>query len=480
MSSPQVTAIILVVLSLIYFFYLGLRNRSISNTERGFFRADGTINATGLGDTIAAAGISNAAVAVAYITLPPQYGFWLLLAVVANLSSLFITKFVIKKAKIKIESITTIGRLVYERSSSDKLFRLCELITSAGFLAALLVEFIIGSYLFAIVMPGIPMAPYVGFFAMTVIVLAYISIGGINAAIGSDSWQLRLIFLGAISLLITAISLFSAPDGTYAQTLEYVPTGNSGFVDFTGWVIVTIILSCFAPIGQLSNWQRLSATKESDRVPGINRGLRLMALLYLLFFISGHMVYVNGIATSGWGEIFHLQEAMGGVFSQVFYPLLFTGLVATIISTADTNALAIIYSWFSRLLGASEEIVVLDRKRLYRHAIIVFVLLFLGFFIYDTIGRSNTFLLLIFLFFGIHVLLAPLVYVAIATNRKIEADTVFWGLTLSFISILLIGLVALIFDKLGVVFWGNIVGFVGAVVTVCVGTKEVDNVSTSS
>lgn len=460
MTSPGIISVTIVVFCFLYFLYLGVRNRRFSNTNVGYFRANGAINAKGLGDTIAAAGLSNAAVALAYVTLAPVYGLLMFLAICANVASIFLTRYVVVVSKIEIGEITTIGNLARERVNSKRLAILCEAITSLGFLSALLVEMIIGAVLFQAAFPDLPFAEYLGFLIVSLVVLSYIAMGGLATTIGSDSWQLRLILVGALSLLVTSVTVLDAPAEITRSIGSSAVFGAAKFYDVIGWLTVTFILSFFAPIGQLSNWQRLSSTKKVDRRAGLNRGIVLMFILYLIFFSAGQLFYFSGFTVQGWGDVFRQMEDFGGLFSQVLFPMLFVGLVAAVISTADTNALAIVFSLFSNRVKTRAESEPLDRRLVLQCVSGIFAVLLLFFLAYQWLEDSNTLLAVIFVFFGLHVLLAPLVYCLLTRSGGFREPIFFYGIAVALLVVLLFGAIAVVTNTLPFTYLGNTLGFV--------------------
>lgn len=466
MKDEVLVALLLTLVSLTYFLFLGLRAIPRTKTRKGFFKAGKSISSTELSNTIAAAGLSNAAVAIAYLQLTPSFGIFLLIALAANLLTQVAMIYLIRHAKVDIGKITTVGNMVYEFTGSENISRWVEVITYVGFFAALLVEVIIGSSLFSFVLTGVPYADFLGVIVVTAIVLGYIVTGGLTATIESDSWQLRLIFLGGFALAATSLALLSNQSSYAAVSTEFSIYGAAPGSLLLWWALITVVLSVLAPIGQVSAWQRLSATRPDQRIKGVVRSIFLLAVLYSIFFTAGLAFAYKGVAVQDWGAVFLVMENLGGVFFQVLFPLLFVGLVAAMISTADTNTLAIIYSLRAKD-NRSEEDLGVGRKKIIKMSIVIFGIVIASFFVFKETAESNTLLSIIFLFFGLHVLLAPLV-ISIVLGRNIlrSESALLYGLIVGLSFLLIFGVVAMRTNELVYTFIGDFFGFL----IVCIGT----------
>ena len=320
-------------------------------------------------------------------------------------------------AREDLSTFSTIGNLMGTRLSSLRLARLCEFITIGGFSAFLLVEMIIGAQIFSSAFPEFVGAEYAGFIVMAAVVLAYIWIGGYLATVESDSWQFRLAITGGVALLMVSIVVLyssfggverSSATGLPSQSFQY--WGQIPALNLVVWIVYVSALNLFYPLGQLGQWQRTASSISEERSSGLLRGVILQGAFWGLFLTCALMFSMSGISVGTWGDVFAEAVTLGGFMQQVVYPLLFAGLVAAVISTADSSAMAILFSVFSgrafKGINYKDEwsIVKTQKSKILS---VLFAVLFVFFVIYQEFGLQGTLINLIFSLFGLFLILAP-------------------------------------------------------------------------
>lgn len=464
MNSGTTLAIVLTTLSLSYFLYIGVRSAPQARSLVGFFLANRTLTDRALGHTVAAAGLSNAAVGLAYLLIFPSFGFWTLIALAANALGqiLFIrlVATVMERHSYDLADFTTVGNLLLKATSSRRLSWLADAVTITAFTAALLAEFVIGAQLFSAAMPGVPFSEYIGFAIVAAIVISYIVTGGFVATVESDSWQLRLIVAACLSLVLLGIAFLAFPQSPPTEAPSFVPGGAAPNLTIALWAVNTVFLSLLFPIGQLTSWQRVAATKPGARIKGLWRGFWLLLFFYSAFSFTGYVFARQGRPVSSWADVFQVMLDYGGIFHQFLYPVLFVGLVAAMISTADSNAVAVIYSRFSTAVGDHKEVTwSFVQRKIYIACVVLFAFLLAFFVIYKEFGNPQWFLQIIFALFGFYLLLVPLVASVVLGRSRVRSErALFYGLLTGALILLAIGLPGFFSNSLSFILAGNLAG----------------------
>lgn len=457
LPDANIAAIILSGVALIYFLQLGFRAASRSGGFLGFFLAGRTLTRSALSDTTAAAGLSNATVAIAYLLIFPSFGLWTLIAFAANLLGQILFIYLVKNSSWSLDNVTTLGELAFDLSGSARLRSLLDWVTFASFLAALVVELIIGAQLFVYISAGTIGGQYIGFVVVSAIVLLYIAAGGLTATVRSDSWQFRLIVAAAISLVILSITILLDRPSIEGVRAEFYWGGAAPPATIFLWALNTVLLSVLSPIGQLSAWQRTSATRPEDRVPGLKVGLAKLAALWAAFALAGFAFAYSGIPVGVWDDVFAVMRSYSGLFEQALFPVLFTGLLAAMISTADSNALATVFSRMSGKIRSDKEI---GRFHTVLWLVVVFGISFALFYVFNRFGQPQSFLSLIFSLFGLYLIMVPIVWSALRGKTTVRSEPIlFWSHLLGAVILLVFAIPGFLSGMLALTLAANLAGF---------------------
>ena len=466
MSSANILAASLTGLSLTYFLFLGLRSSRRIKSLTSYFLADRNLDESSLSNTIAASGLSNGTVALAYLQIFPSFGYWTFIAFAANFAGhiLFISLInkVTKTKSFDIGQFTTVGDLVFGSTESNRLSNLVDSITFISFLAALLVELVIGAQLFVALLPDLPFAEYIGFLVTSSIIVLYIVTGGFIATVESDSWQMRIILSSSICFVIFLLVFFFYTDSSkfIESSFSFDGGGLAPNTTIILWAINTIFLSVLFPIGQLTSWQRIASTQEDKRIKGLWKGLRNLTWLWLTFAFAGFVFAYKGIAVGEWGVVFSAMEKYGGIHYEFFYPILFAGLVAAVISTADSNAVAVIFSRFSGTLKNNEVDWQKAKKKIRNICYFISIVLVVFFIAYTELGQKNTLLNLIFALFGLYLLLVPIVSsIVLGRNEPKSEKLIYFTLLIGVLVLAAFCIPGMLTGNLSYVLSGNLIGF---------------------
>ena len=246
---------------------------------------------------------------------------------------------IIQKFRIKLGQYSTIGTYIRSKSSYKPLHYVSDWIIAVFLFSTVLVEIVIGSGILASMMPDAPGGQLFFIILLSVLVLAYVIVGGFRAVILSDAVQLYLTIFAVIALLIFSVYYLLKPQG--AGTYLYTPAVN--VYSFLAFIISVIVVQIFGPLCQLQNWQRITGSPDQEMaLRGHRQGAMLGASLWALMIICALILFVKLEGTVSFAAIFSKMKT-GDIFSAyALYPLLFVGFVATMISTAD-SAMAALY-----------------------------------------------------------------------------------------------------------------------------------------
>jgi SSS family solute:Na+ symporter len=169
----------------------------------------------------------------------------------------------------------------------------------------------------------------VGFFVIT----TYVFFGGFRAVIGTDKIQLSVVLLGLVLLFL--FSLDNA--GGIQKILENTPSGHwnplgrSSLLDF---FLIVLSIAPFYMIQQ-AHWQRIFASKDIGVAKkGFTIGIILITCIYALSFSIG--IIARNFLPLDLHPDMVFPEAIATVFPSVVGGILLIGLLAAIMSSADT------------------------------------------------------------------------------------------------------------------------------------------------
>ena len=476
METPQLYAAVAAAFSLLVFFYLGYRASHTLYTDEDYYLAGRSVNSTGLSNSLTASTISLSTGLFIYFVLFPLYGIWIIGGMISYLIGLLIFYFIATHTSVDLNNFSTLGIFVVKSTGSRRLGNFTSFVNILSFFTVLLVEFVVGVKIFSAIFPTLPYSDLVGFAVIASVVFAYVGLGGFKAIVTSDSWQFRLLAVGTAALVISTIALYAkqgVDPAHYAGDLSQ----NQKLV----YLAFAIVMNITMPVAQLPSWQRLAATSSDQRRKGYLVGIGKSFALWFSFLGVAFLVHNSGVAVATWSDLFNPLIQLGSIYAQLLFPLLFVGLVAALLSTADSAAIAVVYSIIF-VLHPEEDMrqprLTRNKRRSMVILIAMFVLVAGLFFLYRefTAQTERTFMSLVFYLFGQLVVITPLI-VSLAIGRSTfrSERATFYGVLIGWLVLSGGAFNDMITDTTQWTFIGTIVGFMIASIFTLYGLKRTDN-----
>ncbi len=276
------------------------------------------------------------------VTLGGDHSWMLFLIPVCLYCGNFLFVHMVRRLSIPLGTHLTIGGFVRDNSTCKPLHYVLDWVVVVFAFSAVLVELVIGSGILATMVPRLPHAQLTIFMSISVVVLVYVIIGGIRAVIDTDAWQFWLATASALLLVVYAF-VFVSPDPGMTQFVYPPRVTVSGLAAF---ILSVLTVQFLGPLCKLHNWHRLAtARNREDALRGQHNGALLGAILWTLMVIAALALNARTAGQITFGGIFDHMKSHGFVGEYLFYPSVFVGLVAAMISTAD-SAMAALFSFF--------------------------------------------------------------------------------------------------------------------------------------
>lgn len=349
LSSPDQFVLVCVVVMMVFFFIRGIISRLISSLADkrqaydDYLFAAKELSKRDIRESTAATYSAFATVFFWFIALGGIYG-WLLLLIPIFLyigNHFFVNQ--VKKQGLQLGKFSTISSFIRSNSTYKLLHYHADWIVVVFIFSALFVEIVIGSGILATMIPNAPGGQLFFIILISVLVIAYVTVGGFRVVILSDTLQLYVTFAGVIALII--FSFFYMKPPTNEVNLLYFPAIS--FSSFLAFIVSVISVQMLGPICQLQNWQRISSSQnQEDALKAHKQGALIGAILWSLMIVSALVLYAKfeGVAVN-FESIFSTMKSSGIFASYALLPILFIGFIAAMISTAD-SAMAALYLFF--------------------------------------------------------------------------------------------------------------------------------------
>jgi SSS family solute:Na+ symporter len=170
-----------------------------------------------------------------------------------------------------------------------------------------------------------------------VVISIYVFFGGFHAVIGTDKVQLLVVLLGLVLLFAFSLNYAGGIETVLNNTPgeHWNPLGKSSLIDF---LFLTLSIAPFYLIQQ-SHWQRIFASKDIKVVrKGFTIGVLLATCIFFGSFFIG--IIARTYLPGGLHPDMVFAEALSTVFPVAIAGLLLIGLMAAIMSSADTFILS--------------------------------------------------------------------------------------------------------------------------------------------
>ena len=426
-------AIGLGTLTIILFILHALMSSNEGKTSKDFFFAGSSLNSDRIAANLSATSSSLGTALMFLLFQTPVYGYLIFLIIVMFLFGQFVfLKVASKIGRVDSTKFGSVYRLVLNGTNSTAISRAANIINVLTYGALLLVEITIGASIFTFFAPSIPHATLVGVIFISAGVVLYVLIGGFEIVTFSDKWQFWFLFT-AVSLTFLFLSFVTISNNNLNLFDAFQVFSN--FPEGSFWVISTfianvLIVNTLLPICQSASWQRFSsAASNSDFIKGYTDAfIKQLIWAWVLFAVVSAIFYkLNGSSVSGISDLFSFvskQSILGGWF---VFPILFAGLVAAIVSTADSLMVALmlgIDDFYSHRTSESNNEILLDetlkRPRYILWGILSVVAIILSYTLFNSVAPNTKGIIigLMFTAVGQTILLFPIIFYSVTFGAK--------------------------------------------------------------
>jgi len=425
METYDILALSLGGFVLIVFFIIAIRHESLKLGLNHFLFGLKDLKSNSFSATLIASGTSLATVVFFFLTTGKMYGLWLIIAPISYSFGLLLLKRIFEKIsnEIPYDQLGTISQFLEYRTGSKLLGLLADLCSVLGFIAILLIEVIIGVQIFNYFVE-VENIQLFAFISIMVIISVYVLHGGYRAVIESDQWQYRLMVAGIYILFFYVLYIILIKPENIIYSFGNRLLGETKFPALGVFLLNVLFVNIFTPTSQLSTWQRFAASSsKEDALKGLNSGLLKILLLWLALTFSGIVFSSISNNISSTKDIFTIITNIDIAGKYIVFPLLFSGMLAALLSTADTGLITIIYSIshsnFTPINTQNK-----NQKFIISSVIIIGAIVTL---IYILIRKSVgvDLLSIIFTLFGQLCILGPPIFLSILTSRKINTFGVY-------------------------------------------------------
>lgn len=351
MSTPDILALGLTFLTLFIYFVIGARRKSEVKTLDDFFFYGRSLDRPGYTKTFVATSISLATVLFFFLDYGGIFGMALILSPLSYSIGAWIFLRILPKLRNSgfLKSGTTLHNFLGNAFDHSAMRYSSAAISILGYLGIFVVELYVGVEVFKLFSTTSQWTAIVAIFLM-LLILIYTYLGGYKAVIDTDRVQLFLIGTGTVLGLFTL--LFLSQTSTPVHPLNFLPLPFP-FLPVS-FIIVILVGNIPFQILRMSHWQRAAAVADIEKIKqGLGRGILQNFGWWFLFLLMGVLLYHiadftdPATKTTRLGAIVFLDllRQSNALYSYFVYPILFTGFIAALMSTADTIFAAILTSY---------------------------------------------------------------------------------------------------------------------------------------
>ncbi|WP_209347929.1 hypothetical protein [Pontixanthobacter sp. CEM42] len=421
-------ALSLTAISLAFFFYLGQRNRILSEGSDDFWFGGREISQKAHFFTWLASAVAFSSAIVYYMQVTSIWGYWVYFgSILTYIIGLLAAVFIVSRYDFKLSEFETTGRMVETRSGNRYAGIIVDGMNALSLLALVYIEIGLGVKIFSFLFSESNLLfELFCFSALISIPYFYIKLGGFRAIVSSDIWQGVLIVLGLAFLLVFFLS--GGITGSTVSAKDFWPQPSVGFDKILPYLMFALVVNFFTSIPQVSVWQRFAASANTaNKYRTALLAIIVVGLVFALYIgLAG--AYINaGKPVGSIADIFTPIVDSGPVATQVIFPLVFVGFIAALVSSADSASLAATMTIFGRRrLGASADAGAWQQQR--SRATTFLAVAFLAMLLFHTYvetvgtGFASVFLGIIFYLFSQIAVAAPIVVLAVVSPSRLRSD----------------------------------------------------------
>jgi len=321
--------------------YLALAFREAARglTLGRFFPLSRFVPAGAYGRSTAAAGVSLATVILALVNLSPVLGLGLLITVASYVGGFMVLYWVaphILRANPDNHTLQSYLGSVY--GPGVKYVSIA--FTFVGYMSIFSMEILVGVSVLEPIFPGqgLPIATL--FLAFIVL---YSTIGGFRAIVATEQWQIRFVVAAVAALVLTGVLLWFGRDWT-PSAQGIVAALSQTWAPGWAFALGIVAMNLPAAVSDAATWQRLCATaSEQDARRGLRQAMVMFAAIWGTLIVAS--CFIGLVAAQGYGFDASKQPLMdfimsflagGGVLSSILLFVFVLGLLAALVTTADS------------------------------------------------------------------------------------------------------------------------------------------------
>ncbi len=342
------------VATVLWFLYIGIKNKSRKESAADFFIFGHSLKRSGFFRSYAAASTSLGTVIFFFVILGFNHGVYILFSPITLLIGVFLfNKLFLPKVpeyffdKNHPHFMGTLGEFIKERYKSRIVSLMVMAISLCGLLAILIIELFVGVSIFSI----FDMEPLdsIALVLIAFVVWIYTSLGGMRSVVITDRIQLWVLILPVTILFLFLVFELG---GYRAFSMENLfpndPIFEGGFLLPWPMLANILVVNVLLTPSLLRTWQMTASTSSrSDVSGGMMRGAVLTVCLTALFVGLG-LTFFKGVFVGTEPSLHNLLETLltapSPFLSMVLLPCFFVSCLAAIFSTVDSALLPIVHS----------------------------------------------------------------------------------------------------------------------------------------
>jgi len=410
---------------------LGRRTKGIADMlPLGFDRQARVENSAEFSASTVATTISLATVIMAFFNLAESVGLWLFWTVITTSLGLLVVRLFAKKIWQRL-SVYDHRPTLYEFLGSEYGSRVLAYVgavcTSLIFLSAFAVELIVGSRLFAQLVPDVP--SWVVVVVLSMVAFGYTAFGGFRAVIVTDRIQMISIWL-LLAALPVFYAFYIAGHGGWSGSFAKIPDGALRLDPKeipVAFVLGIFVMNTMTYVSDMSIWQRIAAAKQTRTVTGgLWSSVAGSAATWSLFVILACLVFMIVEPQEGVNPLLSLLEVIrdtGGVLAGVVLFVVCLGLYGAMLSTASTQLIAVSHTLYEDVFAHIRKHPLAERLALkseltVSRSILVVAAVFSTVLVQLLSVAGFSIVDMVFAIYGAQVGLCPLVIVALLVPRE--------------------------------------------------------------
>ena len=327
------------------FFLLYSKKKEIFNPSlEQYLLANKQINKKDFAGSFIASGVSLGGWIIYFISCHKIYGWLMLIGPVFYVITNVIFLVVLNKINPIQIGYKTVSELWFAVFPCKKIAKYISIMSALACLFLFFVEVHVGSAILYLLLPENILFKHLSFFFIGLTVLAYAYQGGYLTVVKTDILQLALICIATLTLFILAIFIptqHGYNNNMISRLFSYQQPNNLVGI-FVAWVIMNNVCGCLVEPSAL---QRINAAKNvKEALLGILNSMWSFVLVLSILFFSFMLIYIKGYSYNNLEEFLYILKNQTGTLKFIIYPIIIVGFSAALFSTADTNAIAVIYN----------------------------------------------------------------------------------------------------------------------------------------